>query len=251
MKTADIEYQCPGCGAAIPAGTKVCPNCGANYKEPASNTEELSAADKEAIQNLTAVVVKELKKGSDHASISQKLTEMGMDQKDAAQFVENIHDQAAKLAEQEQITIESYTPALLGAGLAAIVGGVLWGLIVIFSNYEMGIMAWGMGVLAGYAVVKFSKGKKGVPFQIIAVLSSLMGILIGKYISFYHFLNQAIAEQAAGNPPADISIFSAKVMKIFIAEFSSIVSGYDLLWVILAVITAWRIPKGLGLKYRT
>jgi len=250
MRTTDIESTCPSCGSSLPAGTKSCSNCGANISATAQIDSGMSAADKESIQNLAALVVKELKKGTDEATVSQKLLEMGMDQSNATQFVNDIRAQATKLAEQEQITIESYSPALIGAGLAAVVGGILWGLIVIFSDYEIGIMAWGMGILTGYAVVKFSKGKKGVPFQIIAVLASLVGIIIGKYISFYHFLYQAVAADSGGEAAANITIFSGAVMKIFVNEFGSLVSGYDLLWLFLAVSTAWSIPKGLGLKGR-
>jgi hypothetical protein len=39
-----------------------------------------------------------------------------------------------------------------------------------------------------------------------------------------------------------------EVIYDFIEDIGSMVSGFDILWIILAVITAWRIPKGLGIK---
>ena len=78
----------------------------------------------------------------------------------------------------------SLLPAL-GAGLvAAIVGGVIWGLIVKISDYEVGIIAWGIGFVAGTAVVFASRGAKGQRLQVIAVVSALVGVLLGKYLSY-------------------------------------------------------------------
>jgi hypothetical protein len=43
-------------------------------------------------------------------------------------------------------------------------------------------------------------------------------------------------------------MFSEKVIQFFAENIGSMVGGFDILWVILAVITAWRIPKGLGIN---
>ncbi len=246
MNSEGIEYQCSGCKATVPADAKVCPNCGARLDEATAST-----SDKEALGKLAAVVIHEIKKGTDDFSIAQKLVEMGMDKNNAPHFVEQIHMQAIKVAEEQQITVESYTPALTGAVLASIVGGIIWGLIVIATNYVIGYMAWGMGWLAGFAVVTLSKGKKGLPFQVIAVLSSLLGIVVGKYIIFYHFLKQDVVKEYGAEAASNVAILSGKVMQIFIDDIGSTLSGYDLLWVALAVMTAWKIPKGLGIKART
>jgi hypothetical protein len=57
----------------------------------------------------------------------------------------------------------SLLPAI-GAGLvAALVGGIVWGLIVKISDYEVGFVAWGIGFIAGTAVVLSSRGAKGPP----------------------------------------------------------------------------------------
>jgi hypothetical protein len=42
-------------------------------------------------------------------------------------------------------------------------------------------------------------------------------------------------------------MFSVEMAEIFAANASTILNGFDILWVILAVLTAWRIPKGLGI----
>jgi hypothetical protein len=61
----------------------------------------------------------------------------------------------------------SLTPAMLGGGLAAAAGGGIWGLIVIATGYVIGIMAWGIGLLAGCAVVFFHVVKKGHHFRLL------------------------------------------------------------------------------------
>lgn len=62
-------------------------------------------------------------------------------------------------------------------------GGLVWGFILILTDYEVGFVAWGIGFLAGFLVVRFAGGRKGAPLQAIAIVSSLVGIMLGKYIA--------------------------------------------------------------------
>jgi len=207
-----------------------------------------SKSQKEALEKLYAFVIEQMKAGADKSTISQKLVEMGVDRNNAAQVVETIHAQVVKAAEEEQLMDSSILPALFGGGLAAVVGGVIWGLIVIATGYVIGFMAWGIGWLAGFSVVLFSKGRKGVPLQVIAVLSSVFGIVIGKYFTFFHYLKEEVTKKYGAEAASNLSIFSERVIQFFIDNIGSMLSGFDILWVILAVITAWRIPKGIGIK---
>jgi hypothetical protein len=207
-----------------------------------------SKSQKEALEKLYAFVIEQMKAGADKSTISQKLVEMGIDKGDANVLVESIHAQVLKTAEEEQFTNSSIMPALVGGGLAAIVGGVIWGLIVVATEYEIGFMAWGIGLLSGFAVLLFSKGRRGTPLQIIAVLSSVLGIAVGKYVTFFHFFKEAVLKKYGAEFASNVSIFSEEVIYIFIDGIGSMVSGFDILWVILAVITVWRIPKGIGIK---
>ena len=93
-------------------------------------------------------------------------------------------------AEEEKPTLDSLWRGAVGGGIAAVVGGVIWGLITIFTGYKVAIAAWGVGSLAGFAVVFFSGGKKGLPIQLIAVLSSILGIIIAKYFIYFYLTRQ-------------------------------------------------------------
>jgi len=132
----------------------------------------------------------------------------------------------------------SLLPAI-GAGLvAAIVGGIIWGLIVKISDYEVGFVAWGIGFIAGTAIVFATRGAKGPRLQVIAVVSALLGILLGKYLS-YAFVVQEEAESFG----ASIGLVSGDMFRFFREDLDVVFSFFDLLWVGLAVFTAWRIPQ--------
>ncbi|OGY58777.1 MAG: hypothetical protein A3H06_01870 [Candidatus Colwellbacteria bacterium RIFCSPLOWO2_12_FULL_44_13] len=132
------------------------------------------------------------------------------------------------------------TPALFGGLGAGIVGGVLWGLIVSWTGYELGYAAWGLGLLVGFTVVFTAKGARGLPFQIIASISSILGILIGKYFAFVSIFKD-VAETELGVEIAQaVSAFSIAMIRVFVENITTILGGYDILWVVLAVVTAWR-----------
>ena len=130
---------------------------------------------------------------------------------------------------------------LLGAlaGLvAAIVGGVVWGLIVRWTDYEIGFAAWGIGFIVGTAVVLGSQGTRGLPLQVIAVLLALFGIVLGKYLAFVW-----VGQDELGDSGFELPVFSKDTMDLFWDLRSDIWSFWDLLWAGLAVVTAFRIPQ--------
>jgi mannose/fructose/N-acetylgalactosamine-specific phosphotransferase system component IID len=132
----------------------------------------------------------------------------------------------------------SLLPAIaVGLG-AAIVGGVVWGLIVKISDYEVGIVAWGIGFLVGTAVVFATRGAKSQQLQIIAVVCALVGVLLGKYLSFA-FSVQEEAEALGFS----IGLVSSEMFRIFRENLDDVFGLFDLLWIGLAVFTAWRVPQ--------
>jgi hypothetical protein len=136
---------------------------------------------------------------------------------------------------------------MLGGGVAALVGGALWALIVSLTGYVIGYMAWGIGLLAGFAVVYSAGGRRGVSLQTLAVGASVLGITLGKYFTFCYFLKQAVAQRQGAEIAARIPIVSKGLVLVFVNALPRLLSPFDLLWVVLAVLTAWRIPRGLGL----
>ena len=102
--------------------------------------------DEEASESLFEYIVEQIRAGVNDTSIIRSLSEMGLSQPDAAEVVESVHADLAVAAEAERATGGSLLVALIAAVGAAILGGVIWGLIIINTGYEIGFMAWGLGL---------------------------------------------------------------------------------------------------------
>jgi hypothetical protein len=131
----------------------------------------------------------------------------------------------------------SLLPAI-GAGLvAAVVGGIVWGLIVKVSDYEIGFAALGVGFIVGTAVVLGAGGRRGLPYQVVAVVLALLGILLGKYLAFVWSVNDQ-AEEAGIS--VDLGLFSGDSFDLFTDRESGVWSWFDLLWIGIAAYIAFR-----------
>lgn len=197
----------------------------------------------EAIQKLAAFVAQEMRTGSTKAEITAKLVATGVEESTASELVEQLHGHVSAVTAQQTLSTGRLVPAALGGLIAAVVGGLIWGWIVRVTNYEIGYVAWAIGVISGFAVVWLSGGKRGVPLQVIAVVSAVMGILIGKYIAFHGEVVQVVVKEDGAEAAKEISIISANLASIFVQNLQHMVSGFDILWVLLALGSAWRIPK--------
>ena len=211
-----------------------------------SKDEDKSA--KEALETAQKFIIDQIKKGADKETIKAGFEEMGVSKEQSDKLVDTLYPAIMQTAREQEFVTDALSPAVIGGVLASILGGAIWGAIVIFTGYEVGIVAWGIGLLSGAAVVLFTRGKKGLPLQVIAVISGIAGIGVGKYVSFYYFLKQAISDEYGANVAAQLSILSVHTFQLFSKNFTSLFGGFDILWVVLAVITAWRIPQGLGIK---
>lgn len=68
-----------------------------------------------------------------------------------------------------------------GAG-AAVIGAVIWALITITTNYQIGWMAVGVGFLVGYAIRYFGKGIDLV-FGVSGAVIALLGCISGNFLT--------------------------------------------------------------------
>ena len=72
--------------------------------------------------------------------------------------------------------------ALALAGLAAIAGAAIWGLLRIYGDMEHGAVAWGIGGLIGFAIIK--AGGHGMVLSVAGGVLAVLAIAAGKQISF-------------------------------------------------------------------
>jgi hypothetical protein len=140
------------------------------------------------------------------------------------------------LAEQK---VEPRSVALAaGASLAAgLAGGIVWALIVRSTEYEVGLVAWAVGWVAGTAALLGGRGIRGVPLQVVAVVAALVGILLGKYLSYAWALQDVAEDQGVS-----LGLFSDETRMFFREDLDVVFGWMDLLFVGLAVYTALRIP---------
>ena len=188
--------------------------------------------------------------------------------------------------------------AILAGLVAAVAGGVAWWLILAVTNYELGIVAWGLGGLVGFAMAA-STSARNAQLGATAAGLALLGLVLGKVLIAQFVLGGVSADdlledpdimtQAAvyhlevtsGFPPAVQAVydtvppgaeFSAElwndlataadahlaglgdagrreIAEQFAARYGSLtltegimaqLSGFDLLWMFLALGTAWK-----------
>jgi len=214
------------------------------WDEPREQSE--ARVTREPNDEDVALIADQVRAGTDQATIVSMLEGRDLDRMQAQGLVDTVYPQLARVAEEERYTPSALGPGIAGGLVAAVVGGFLWGLIVILTEYEIGIAAWGMGFLAGFAVVRFAGGAKGTPLGIVAVVSSLLGIVLGKYISYAYFFKQAVEDRFN----VEISYFDSEIFRAFRENLGDIFGGFDLIWAVLAVLTAWRLTRPSGFMSR-
>jgi signal peptidase I len=136
--------------------------------------------------------------------------------------------------EPQSAPAPSLGAALLAGSTAAIAGGIAWGLVAKWTEYDAAIMALGIGLLTAFAVHRSTGGRRGSELQAIAVGTALLGILLGKYLSFA-FVTQEV-ERSFG---AEVGLFSGEMLRLFRDGLHDIFGRFDLLWIGLAAAAAW------------
>jgi hypothetical protein len=197
----------------------------------------------DALYKIKTFVLKQMQEGADRETVKLRLMASGLREEVAGQLVEEAYAGSAEVAAAENFDTSSLLRAVVGGGLAAVAGGLIWGLIAETTGYEIGWIAWGIGVMAGAGVVMFAGGRKGLPLQLIAVSAAALGVFIGKYFTFYSTLKESAAEEFGAEVANQMSMLSPGVVQVFGDSLGAMVSGFDALWLILAVGSAWGIPR--------
>ena len=75
---------------------------------------------------------------------------------------------------------------LVTAIVAAVVGGIIWAVITVTSDYRIGVVAVGIGVLVGLAIDRFGGGDRRLP--IAGAVLALLGCLLGDLFADAHII---------------------------------------------------------------
>jgi len=71
--------------------------------------------------------------------------------------------------------------AVLFGVVAALAGAAAWGGIAYVTNFEIGWIAWGIGLLVGFAVMFGCGAQAGTTSGVLAVVLTCLSIVAGKY----------------------------------------------------------------------
>jgi signal peptidase I len=129
-----------------------------------------------------------------------------------------------------------------GSGLAAFViallvglaGAAVWALVVKSTEYEIGALAWGIGLATG-AAAGLAGRRKTAEVQLAAVAAAAIAVLVGKYLTF-----ALVVQEQSGDT---IGVFSGEMRGLFRDNLGTIFGLYDLLWIALAVGSAWYLVR--------
>lgn len=203
-----------------------------------TTTGQMTQADR-----MRNFVAEQLANGADKESVVKELEKSGVQEDVAGRLVDSISHQPFA-APIEPTSASSVQGAVLGGLVAAVLGGLIWGGLVILTGYEFGIVAWALGAAVGYAIVMFSKGEQGTPQQIAGVSCSVLGILIGKYLTFYYYIKEVVSQELGPATASEISVFSGGLIGEFLSNIGEVAGPFDIVWFALAIGSAWKITSG-------
>jgi hypothetical protein len=132
------------------------------------------------------------------------------------------------------------TRSNLGLGIAAglvatLIGAVLWAVITVTTEFQIGFMAIGVGVLVGFAVRRFGNGTAQA-FGIAGGALSLLGCVIGNLFTVIGFISNQESmplTQVAGIVLADPSMTVMLMRESF--------SAMDILFYAIAVYEGYKL----------
>jgi hypothetical protein len=209
--------------------------------------EDPVTSGNEAAWDIEAQIIEHLKAGAKKMAITEELVSQGMTRPAAIQLVDQAHTHYLKKLEQEQFNEQFHLaiilPALVGGILSALLAGIIWGAVAIATDREFRILAVGVGLLCGYGVVLFARGRRGPLIQGVAVFSSMLGILVGKYIVLFHFIQLDIIQEHGIEAARQFPIWSPRVIQLFIHNVNDMLTVYDCVFFFFAMFFAWRIPS--------
>ncbi|HPH96118.1 MAG TPA: hypothetical protein PKW33_05425 [Anaerolineaceae bacterium] len=79
----------------------------------------------------------------------------------------------------------------IGGLIGGLIGAVIWALITYFTDYQIGWMAIGVGMLVGFGVRLLGRGH-GIVFGLIGGLIALVSVVLGNFLACMGFLSKEL-----------------------------------------------------------
>lgn len=129
-------------------------------------------------------------------------------------------------------TYQDFNYAIVGGLLATLISAIIWAIITVSTEYQIGFMAIGVGILVGFTIQYFGAGVD-MKFGYLGAFLSLLGCLLGNLFSQVGFIAQ---EQYLGYFET-LSYFDFEVVKnILIDTFNPM----DLLFYGIAIYEGYK-----------
>lgn len=93
-------------------------------------------------------------------------------------------------------TMEVNVPgAVLGGLVAAILSALVWFAVVAISNYQLGLLAVGVGWIVAQGVMFGAGRKRGPILQVTSVVITLIAMAVSEYLIVRHVINQILLDE--------------------------------------------------------
>ena len=89
--------------------------------------------------------------------------------------------------QQQVLAQQNLACGAAGGAAAALIGAGIWAWITVLARYQIGWMAVGVGLLVGYSVRTFGKGRTE-SFGVVGAALALLGCLLGNLLSDCGFI---------------------------------------------------------------
>lgn len=138
----------------------------------------------------------------------------------------------------QQAGAGAYPLATAGGLTGALLGGAVWAGIAVAAKFEVGYVAVLVGFLAGFGVKLGARTARGLGLQLLAAGLAVIGLLAAKYMTFAYLLRDLARDSGV-----TIGWLDGEMISLFPSYLSETASPFDLLWIILAISAAYRVPK--------
>jgi hypothetical protein len=210
-----IKFHCPSCDKKLRtpddwAARRIkCPDCGERSSVPSAVIDavapDVAGVDKPLeLDDSRRAASAPVEKAAAPAAVSGR-TCPSCGQSVAQEAVICVNcGRHLKLGVNAKTVLRGMMVGKAGAGVAAsavgaVAGGALWAGIVVWTGYEVGYVAWFVGILAGLGIVLFAHEKTGPMLGAAAASMAVVGLLLGKLL----IVQWGIAPQAVNEIVAD------------------------------------------------
>ena len=134
------------------------------------------------------------------------------------------------------------------SAIGAALGAAIWYVVVLFTGYEIGWIAWGLGFAAGAGMAYGHEDDDGTTAGVIAAGISVLGILAAKFLVFQH-LKSSIMDMGGAfagveGAEADVALDALAQALDQHLTFAAMFGPIDALFILLAVASAYKIGSG-------